>query len=144
MSLTCPNCHQPTARLIIDKHGSGCAACRGLSENAGANVTGILTRTSDRVRQQQQQFEGDMIVPHRYDAGLGRVVPNEEFVAKYPGMLPTYFTEQELKDAGYSKPDKIYEAKAAQEAAVEKEREQVEFAADPDGEKVAEVVNAVQ
>lgn len=139
--ITCPRCNKPTHRLIIDKHGEACADCRGMSQNGGANVTGILTRGSDRVRQQQHQYEGDIIVPHRYDHQTHKLVPNEEFMARFPEMLPTYFTADDLKKAGYSKPDKIFDAQAKKEAQHVKEMEQVEFV--EDDSKIEEVVNAV-
>lgn len=139
--MVCPNCNKPTHRLIIDKHGEACADCRGMSQNGGANLTGILTRSSDRVRQQQQQFEGDIIVPHRYDHQTHKLVPNEDFLARYPEMIPTYFTPEDLKKAGYSKPDNIYKAQAAKEAAHAKEMEQIEFVEDDD--KVVETIEAL-
>jgi len=112
-----------------------------MSQNGGANLTGILTRSSDRVRQQQQQFEGDIIVPHRYDHQTHKLVPNEDFLARYPEMIPTYFTPEDLKKAGYSKPDNIYKAQAAKEAAHAKEMEQIEFVEDDD--KVVETIEAL-
>lgn len=140
--MICPRCQQPTHRLISDKRGMACADCRGLSETGGAKLDGILTRNSDRVRTQQQQHEGDMILPHRFDKHLNKIVPNEDFVDKYPDQLPTYFTEQELNTAGYSKAGSIFERKAAKEAEVDKEREEVEFV--EDDAKVAETIEAVQ
>lgn len=83
-----------------------------------------------------------MILPHRFDKHLNKTVPNEDFVAMYPDQLPTYFTESELKQAGYSKPDKIYQRKKAKEAAHAKEMEDIEFI--EDDSKVMETINAVQ
>lgn len=142
--MICPNCHQPTNRMIIDKRGTGCANCRGLSENGGPSISGILTRGSERVRAQQHTNEGDMIMPHTYDKVTGQVLPNPDFVKHYPDQLPTYFTQQELQDAGYSKAGKIYEKKAAAEALLEQEREsEIEYATEGAAEKIAETIEAL-
>lgn len=140
--MICPNCNKSTHRLVVDKHGSYCATCRGLSETGGPNTTGILTRNSDRVRAQQQRYEGDMITPHRFDKQLGRFVPNEDFLERFPEQIPTYFTDVDLKKAGYSKPDKIFERRAAEEAQHAKDME-VEFAEDKDDSKIVETVGAL-
>lgn len=141
--MICPNCSNATYRLII-KHGvTACADCRGLSQAAGSNVSGILTRNSERVRSQQHTNEGDLITPHVYDIILNKWVPNEDFMDHYPEKLATYFTEDELKAAGYSKPDAIFEEKAKLEAAAEAERGSVEFVDDAGGEAMKEVVEAI-
>ena len=141
--MICPRCSQPTHRLIIDKHGPACAHCRGLSEAAGAQVSNILTRNSERVRSQQHTNEGDIITPHIYDKVLGRLVPNEDFMERYPEKIATYFTEDDLKHAGYSKPDKIFEEKARLEAEADAERDRVEFVPDVQGEGMKEVVESI-
>jgi hypothetical protein len=139
----CPRCHNPTHRLV-QRHGvMACADCRGLSEAAGTNISGVLTRNSERVRADQHQFEGDTITPHVYDKVLGRLVPNEDFMQRFPGKITTYFTEAELKKAGYSKPDKLFDEKAKTEAEAAAEREAVEFVDDTDGEAMKEVVDAL-
>lgn len=141
--MICPNCHNATYRLIIKGGITACADCRGLSQAAGSNVSGILTRNSERVRSQQHTNEGDMITPHIYDKVLGRLVPNEDFMNRFPEKIATYFTESDLKQAGYSKPDAIFEAKAQLEADAEAERDLVEFVDDTDGVSMKEVVDAV-
>lgn len=141
--MICPNCNNPTHRLISRDGITACADCRGLSEAGGTNISGVLTRNSERVRAQQHTFEGDTISPHVYDKVLGRLVPNEDFMQRFPGKIATYFTEAELKTAGYSKPDKIFEAKAATEAEADAERDKVEFVADDSGEGMKEVIDAV-
>lgn len=142
--MICPNCNKPTPRLIIQyikgKKVCACAACRGLSENGGARVSGILTRNSDRIRAQQHDHEGDIILPHIFDKSQGKVIPNPDFVDRYAEQLPTYFTEQELNDAGYSKAGKIFEHRTKQEAAVEKEKSEVTFVADKDHAKLKETI----
>lgn len=141
--MICPACNQHTHRLISDKRGMACANCRGLSENGGANITGILTRNSDRVRAQQHEYEGDIILPHTFDKQLGRFVPNEDFMQRFPDKIATYFTKEELVAAGYSKPDKIFEQKAKQEAEVEAEKADVEYADDPDQTVMAGKIDAL-
>ncbi len=141
--MICPNCNRKTYRLIIDKHGKGCAECRGLSEAGGTQITHVLTRNSERVRAQQHTYEGDTITPHIYDRTLGRLVPNEDFMRLFPGKIATYFTEQELHKAGYSKPDKLFQEKAAIEAAADAERDRVEFVPDTDGEGMASTIASI-
>jgi hypothetical protein len=141
--MLCPKCTNQTTRLIIDKHGTGCASCRGLSENGGPSVQGILTRSSERVRAQQHTNEGDMILPHTYDKVTGQVMPNPDFVKLYPNQLPTYFTQEELQNAGYSKANKIYEKKAALEAELEQEQTEVEYATEGADQKIADTVKAL-
>ena len=142
--MTCPNCNNHTGRIIVYYHdGKGiaaCAGCRGISENGGARVSGILTRNSDRVRAGQHDHEGDIIMPHTFDKTTGQTIPNPEFVARYPDMLPTYFSQEELQKAGMSKAGKIFDKKAAAEAKHEKEAAKVEFAPDPEGAKLKEVI----
>lgn len=142
--MKCPNCKKTTSRLIVDKHGSACANCRGRSETGGPSLQGILTRGSERIRAQQQTNEGDMITPHTYDKVTGQVIPNPDFVKLYPDQLPTYFTQQELEHAGYSKAEKIYDKKAAAEAALEQEREnETEYATEGVAEKIVETIEAL-
>lgn len=140
--MICPRCNQPTSRLIYRDGVTACANCRGLSDAAGASISGILTRNSERVRSQQHTFEGDTIPAHRYDKVLGRMVPNEDFMERFPNQITTYFTESELKKAGYSKPDKLFEAKAQLEADAAAERDRVEFVDDTDGEAMKDVIDA--
>lgn len=145
--MICPNCERPTARIIYTYRDgqriAGCAADRGMSENGGAKMSGILTRNSSRVRAGQQDHEGDIILPHKYNPLTHKTEPNPEFVAKYPEQLPTYFTQSELEDAGMSKAQKIFDKKAAHEAKHAQEAAQVEFAKDPGGEKLKEVITNV-
>lgn len=141
--MICPRCSQETHRLISRGGVTACADCRGLSEAAGANVSNILTRNSERIRAQQHQFEGDLITPHVIDKAQGKLVPNEDFMARFPDKIATYFTEAELKAAGYSKPDAIFEAKAKREAEVDAERAAVQFVPDESGEGMKEVVEAI-
>lgn len=142
--MICPTCEKPTSRLIIDKRGKGCADCRGISEAGGVRLDSILTRNSDRVRAQQHSHEGDMIIPHKHDPLTGKDIPNPDFVDKYPEQLPNYFTEDELKAHGYTKAGKIFKAKAAQERQAAEDAKTVEYAPDPGGEKLQEVIKDVQ
>lgn len=146
--MNCPIGNHPTSRMIIDTGPDGkrrrvCAEHRGMSEAKGANVSNILTRNSDRVRQQQLRHEGDMILPHVYDKLTNKLIPNPDFVKKYPDRLTTYFTAEDLKHHGYDKPEALFEAKAKQEKEVAAEKAAVEFVGDDDGVKQAEIVKAL-
>lgn len=128
--------------MIIRNNITACATCRGLSEGAGVNVQNILTRNSERIRAQQHTNEGDIILPHKFDVASQNWIPNPDFVDRYAEMLPTYFTEEELVKHGYSKADRIFEAKAVKEAEHAREMDDVEFVGD-DGVKMAEVVEGL-
>jgi hypothetical protein len=141
--MICPRCHQETHRLIVKRGITACADCRGLSEAAGVQITGVLSRNSERVRAEQHTYEGDTILPHTFDPLLNKWLPNENFMQRFPDKITTYFTEAELKKAGYSKPDKLIEAKAQLEADAAAERELVEFVADDEGQAMSEVIEAV-
>lgn len=117
--MTCPQCQQPTARLIIDKRGKACATCRGMSVAAGVQVDGSMTRHSERITSQQRKHEGDLIPPHRYDSKLKRVVPNPDFVKGYPGQLPDFFSQAELESEGYQHISTVFEHRETEKANAE-------------------------
>lgn len=139
--MTCPRCHQETSRLIIDRHGPACAHCRGLSENGGTRIDGALSRSSDRVRAQQQTNEGDMILPHAFDKLTNKVVPNEAFIKRYPEQLDAYFSQHELEGAGYKKIGKVFAAKESEQKAAQAERDSIVFAPDPEQATMKQIVN---
>lgn len=141
--MQCINCGSAANRLVFDKYGTGCENCRNMSATGGSKLDGILTRSSERVRAQQQEYEGDMIAPHVFDKVLGRMVVNPDFVDRYSDQLPTYFTQEELEHEGFSKAAKIYEKKAAQEAAHEKERAEIEYATEGAQEKIVETIENI-
>lgn len=120
--MVCPTCNKPTSRLIIDKLGSACATCRGQSEAGGTSATGLLTRNSDRVREQQRQFEGDTILPHAYDKASRKVKPNDDFIKMYPDKVGNFFKQSELEQAGYTKIGDVYKQKAAEKSAAEQSK----------------------
>ena len=105
--MTCPQCEKPTSRLTVYEHGSACANCLGKSESGGPKLDGSVTRSSFRVRDQQRTNEGDFITPHVFDKVQKKAVPNPDFIEKYPNQVKNYFTKKDLKQAGYSKADKI-------------------------------------
>lgn len=111
--MICPNCQQPTNRMVIRAGFKGCAECWGMGATGGTKTDGILTRNSDRIRQQQLQYEGDTIPPHSFDKGSRKVVPNPDFVDRYPEQVSNYFTEGEIRKAGYSKADKLFNKQKA-------------------------------
>ncbi len=125
--MTCPTCREPTNRLIFDAAGTACANCRGLSEAGGVRISGLLTRSSDRVREQQRRFEGDTITAHIYDFASKKMIPNPDFIKRYPDRLDNFFKQPELEQAGYTKVDSFYKAKAEDKAKVEAAKDQVTF-----------------
>lgn len=98
--MTCPNCNKPAIRVIIKQGRSYCNNCARISSTGGAQISGILTRNSDRIRTQQDKHRGDVVIPHTYDKSRGKIVPNPEFVKLYPEQTATYFSEQEVKESG--------------------------------------------
>lgn len=139
--MKCLNCGQEANRIVINRYGKGCEHCLNMSAAAGLRIEGSLTRSSERVRAQQHTNEGDMITPHVFDKVLGRMVVNPDFVKQYPDQLPSFFTQKELEKEGFSKAAKIYDKKAAKEAALEVEREQaIEYATEGFEEKIAETI----
>ncbi len=139
--MTCPHCKKPAARLLIFESGTkACATCLGMSQNGGAKVSGILTRNSDRVRAQQQTNEADLLLPHSHDKLTGKIVPNEDFIARYPDKVATYFTQTELEAAGFSKVGQVFAAQAAADAAVAAEKAKVTFAKDEGDVHLKEMV----
>ena len=146
--MNCPIGNHPTSRMIIDTAPDGtrrkvCAEHRGMSEAKGTNVSNILTRNSDRIRQQQLRYEGDMILPHTYDKLTNKFIPNPDFVDRYPDKLLTYFTPEELKSHGYDKPEVLVASKEKVEAEIAAEKADVEYAPDDGGVGQAEVVRAL-
>ena len=133
--MKCEFCKQPTHRLIIDVHGKICANCRGLSETGGVQTDHLLTRTSDRVRTQQQKHEGDFILPHTYDSAQGKMVANPDFVNRYPEQLDNYFSQSELEAQGYSKIGKVFDAKRKQHEQNLKDKHDVTYKQDKQKEK---------
>lgn len=101
--MQCPNCQQPSNRLIYESNIMACAACRGLSEAGGLRIDGTLTRNSFRVREQQRRFEADIITPHIYDKISKRMVPNPDFIKQHPTKIGNFFKQAELEQAGYMK-----------------------------------------
>lgn len=107
--MICPNCGKPTSRMMIYENGvEACANCLGLSENAGVKVDGVLTRNSDRIREQHRRHEGDVIAPHVFDKNTKQLTPNPDFIKLYPDRLPNFFTQKELEKAGHSKIGKVF------------------------------------
>jgi hypothetical protein len=80
-----------------------CSSCGHFSEAGGTKTDGLLTRNSFRVRKQSLEYEGDMLLPHKYDKISRKVVPNDDFLKKYPDKAGEYFKQRELDKAGYSK-----------------------------------------
>jgi hypothetical protein len=128
--MICPINNHPTSRLIIRNGRKACAGHWGLSESGGTKIDGALTRSSDRVLQQQHTNEGDLIMPHTFNASMNRWEPNPDFIDRYAEQLPNYFTQDELEGAGYSKAGKIYEHRDKKLAAHDAEAADVDYVED--------------
>lgn len=127
MVMTCPQCQQPTSRLVITANLTACARCLGLSESGGPALDGTLTRNSQRVREQQREHEGDMILPHAYDKASKKVVANPDFLQLYPDKMSEYFSQTELEQQGYTKVGEAFERVEAGKAKVEAAKQDVTF-----------------
>ncbi len=115
--MICPNCKQPTSRLRVYRDFSACAACLGLSESGGVKIDGSLTRQSTRIRDQQRTHEGDIIPPHVFDYNKRGLVPNPDFIKRYPEKLTSSYTVAELKAAGHSRIAPVFKAAKEQKKA---------------------------
>lgn len=98
--MTCPTCKHESSHIRIDSRGVGCHDCRGFSESGGSLTDKVLTRNSDRVLEQQVQFEGDMQTPYVVDKSTNQVIVNEEFINLYPEQAAQTYTAEELKSVG--------------------------------------------
>ncbi len=122
--MICPNCNQPTNRMIYRAGGKACAVCWGLSEAGGVKLDGSLTRNSYRIREQQRRFEADIITPHIYDKTTKKMVPNPDFINIHTEKVGNFFKQGELEQAGYTKIGHVYK-----HVAETKQREQNDAAA---------------
>lgn len=122
--MICPNCNQPTSRMRVYSNGvKACAACLGLSETGGVKIDGMLTRQSQRIRDQQRTHEGDIIMPHVFDKVTKELVPNPDFMKRYPDKIATNYTEKELRKAGHSKIGKVFKEYEKNRAAIQAEQD---------------------
>lgn len=100
----CGNCNTRTSHILVDRRGrESCHNCGGFSEASGKSISGAITRNSFRVRRQQDHHEGDFVQPHKFDKTKRRLDINPDFVKLYPDQAATYFSDGEMKSAGYSK-----------------------------------------
>lgn len=79
--------------MIIIQKIKYCHVCLGAS--VGGSVTRLITRTSDRVRKQQELHKGDYLPPHVWDPASKKMIPNLEFVRLYPKQAGQYYDESE-------------------------------------------------
>lgn len=96
----CPTCQTKTSHIKVIGDRTGCHNCMGFSETGGSSTDKILTRSSERVLEQQVQGEGDMITPWIVDKSTNQVVVNQDFIDKYPNQAAETFTQEELKASG--------------------------------------------
>jgi len=101
--MTCANCGAENTHIKITIAGETCPNCGGFSETSGVRIDNTLARNSFRVREQQQQYEGDMLPPHRYNRETRRAEPDLEFIKRFPHTAKNHYTPEELKSAGMPK-----------------------------------------
>lgn len=98
--MICPTCNYETSSLKILVDGTqGCPNCLGFAETSGSMVDNSITRNSFRVREQQQNYEGDMLPPHRYNRQTRRAEPDPEFIKRFPDKASVHYTPEELQKA---------------------------------------------
>ena len=115
--MICPVCNQVTSRMRVYEGGiKACANCLGISEAAGFKIDGSLTRTSQRVRDQQRTHERDMIPPHVFDHNTKTLKPNPDFIKNYPDKLASNFNQRELEKTGMSRAGDIFKADSQMKA----------------------------
>lgn len=111
--MICPNCQQKSNRIIIRRDGSYCENCSGITATGGAKISGILTRQSYRVRNQQERGRADFIPPHVHDPVSGKDVPNPDFVKHYPQHTSKYYSEEEVRRSGNKKLKQLWDKQDA-------------------------------
>src|SRR5258708_5627715 len=98
----CVSCHKkvikPNYFAYISLKGKICRNCY-----TPTAAEGILTRTSERVRQQQSEYGADLVPPHTYDKERKRLNINPDFVKLYPENLNYYESDESVSKAGYPK-----------------------------------------
>lgn len=119
----CTNCSNLSSHFKFLNGGWVCSNCGGFEELSGPRVDGTITRNSHRVRTQQEENEGDLIVPHVWDKDLRKEVINPEFVKKYPDKLHYYHKPQDMAKNGLPR---LGEAMAKQEESIKKGKIQAE------------------
>lgn len=139
--MICPNCQKPTGRLRFYRGRGYCAKCLGVSEAAGFKIDGSLTRSADRIREQQMRHEGDLIMPHMFDHNTKTLVPNPDFIKRYPDRVTSSYTQTELEKAGHSKVDKLFKQDEDIRAAHNAELDNVTYRHRPiDGQSVDDTI----
>jgi hypothetical protein len=98
--MTCPTCSNETSHIRVEQGIVGCHACMGFSETGGSSTDKILTRSSERVLEQQVQNEGDMITPYVVDRSTNQAVINQDFIDMYPNQAANTFSQEELRSSG--------------------------------------------
>lgn len=101
--MVCPNCQSETTSVTIRTEGTFCHECLGVAETSGARVDNTMARNSFRVREQQQNHEGDTLPPHRYNRETRQAEPNPDFIDRFPDMAHHHYSSDELKKAGHDK-----------------------------------------
>lgn len=74
-----------------------------MNETGGSKVDGSITRNSSRIREQQKQFQSDLIPPYTWDKASKKAKPNSEFIKLFPNQAEKTFTSSELKSVGVTK-----------------------------------------
>lgn len=101
--MICSTCQSSVSRIKIVRGVESCSACSGFSEVSSVAVDGLNSRNSLRVRSESVKREGDTILPHAYDKARRDVGVNADFIRLHPDKALNFYTQSELKKAGYAK-----------------------------------------
>jgi len=102
--MRCETCGEKSSYIKVLSNGEErCSNCGGFSEAGGIDTTGLLTRNSQRVREDSAKHECDFIQPHKFDKNTRKIGVNPDFVKEYPDKVKDYFSEEEVEKAGYPK-----------------------------------------
>lgn len=85
-------------------------------------IDNLFTRTSERVRRQQEKYASDFVQPHIYDKHSRKLKINPDFIKLYPQSVYLYANREQLKKEGYEK----LAQKIDQELNIEKKKEILE------------------
>ena len=130
--MKCQNCHARSYYIKVLANGEErCPRCGGFSEASGVKTSGLLTRSSFRVRTEAVKYEGDTITPFVYNHAEKKMDLNQEFVKLYPNQAKDYYTDVEMRKAHLPKlAERAQNIRTAEKKHKEDLRGSVEFVGD--------------
>ena len=117
--MICPRCSTDSKHLKFVNDMLLCHSCGNFGESGGTRVDKILTRNAQRITEEQSKHEGDMITPYVFDKNEKKVVPNADFIERYPEQATETFTDDELITSGYVQVKEFVEEQKRQTTATE-------------------------